>query len=220
MKKEDLKQLKEQLPKKPGVLGRDRYFNSAILIPLIKIKGEYHLLFQKRAKEIRQGGDICFPGGGFEEGIDKNFKQTALREIKEELGIKKKDIEIIGQLDTMVTSIGAVVESFIGLVKKKAVKNMKVDKNEVEDTLLIPVSFFQSHKPKEYTLRSEVKPFHIHDDGTKEVYFPTEELGLPEAYHKPWGHKRHKVWVYEYENEVIWGLTAVILKDLLKKLPK
>lgn len=220
MKKEDIEKLIKNLPKKPGVLGRDRYFNSAILIPLVKIKGEYHLLFQKRAKHIRQGGDICFPGGGFEEGVDKNFKQTALREMKEELGIKKKNIKIIGQLDTMVTSIGAVVESFIGIVKKKAVKEMIIDANEVESTLLIPISFFRTHEPEEYTLRSEVKPFHIHEDGTKEVFFPTEELGLPENYHKPWGHKRHKVWVYKYEDQIIWGLTAVILKDLLKKMPK
>ena len=217
MKKKDLKKLLKKLPKIPGVLGRDIYFNSAVLIPLIKIKGEYHILFQKRAKHIRQGGDICFPGGGFEKGIDKNYEQTALRETKEELGISKKDIKIIGQLDTMVAPMGSVVESFIGIIKKKVLQTMKIDKNEVEKTILIPLSFFKNNKALEYKLRSEVKPYHINEDGTKEVYFPTQELGLPEVYQKPWGHKRHKVWVYKYKNEVIWGMTAVILNDLLKK---
>ena len=93
MKKDDLKELAINLPKKPGVLGRDRFFNSAVLIPLIKIKGEYYILFQKRAAHIRQGGDICFPGGGYED-CDKSFKHTALRETKEGLGIEKKDIKI------------------------------------------------------------------------------------------------------------------------------
>lgn len=217
MKKKEFKKLIKNLPKTPGVMGRDRLFNSAVLIPFVKIKGEYFILFQKRAKEIRQGGDICFPGGGFEEGIDKNFKQTALREVKEELGIKKKDIKVIGQLDTMVATFGAIVEPFVGLVQKSALKKMKIDKSEVESTLLIPLDYFKSHEPDVYNLRSEVKPYHIDEFGNKEVYFPVDELGLPETYQKPWGHKKHKVYVYKYNNEVIWGMTAVILNDLLKK---
>lgn len=217
MNKKDLETLIKNLPKIPGVLGRDIYFNSAVLIPLVKIKEEYHILFQKRAKHIRQGGDICFPGGGYEKGIDKSYKQTALRETKEELGIPKKNIKIVGQLDTMVAPMGSVVESFIGVIKKRTLKEMKIDKNEVEKTILIPLSFFKNNKAKMYTLRSEVKPHHINEDGTKEVYFPTKKLGLPKVYQKPWGHKRHKVWVYKYKKEIIWGMTAVILNDLLKK---
>jgi 8-oxo-dGTP pyrophosphatase MutT (NUDIX family) len=217
MKKENLKKLSKNLPKTPGVLGRSRFFNSAVLIPLIKIKGEYFLLFQKRAAHIRQGGDICFPGGGFEDGIDKNFKQTALRETEEELGIKAKDIKIIGRLDTYVAPIGAVIEPFVGKIKKSVLKTMVVDKNEVEKTLLIPVSFFKDTKPLEYTLSHEIQPHRINENGEKEVLFPVKELGLPEMYQKPWGNKRHKIWVYKYENEIIWGITSVIINDLIEK---
>lgn len=216
MKKKDFKKLITNIPKTPNVLGRDRYFNSAVLIPFIKIDGEYHLLFQKRAATIRQGGDICFPGGGYEEH-DKSFKHTALRETKEELGIKKKDIEIIGQLDTYLAPIGAVIEPFIGIIKKKALKKMKIDTAEVEKTILVPLSFFKNNKPQEFTLKSEVHPYSINEKGEKEIYFPVEELGLPKTYHKPWGHKNHKVWVYKYEGEIIWGITAVIINDLLKR---
>ncbi|MDX9960303.1 MAG: CoA pyrophosphatase [Aliarcobacter sp.] len=217
MKKSNLKKLVSNLPKYPNILGRDRFFNSAVLIPLIKIKGEYHLLFQKRAASIRQGGDICFPGGGFEIGIDKNFKDTALRETYEELGIKKKDIKILGQLDTYVAPIGAIIEPFVAKIKKKAYKNMKIDYNEVEKTLLIPISFFKDNEPIEYTLRHEVQPFKIDENGNKEIFFPVEELGLPDTYKKPWGNKRHKVWVYKYENEVIWGITSVLIRDVIEK---
>ncbi|AXH15643.1 NUDIX hydrolase [Malaciobacter mytili] len=217
MKKEDLKKMISNLPKYPSVLGRDRFFNSAVLIPLVKIKGEYYLLFQKRAANIRQGGDICFPGGGFEKGIDKNFKQTALRETKEELGIDKKEIKIVGQLDTMVAPIGAIVEVFVGIIKKKALKNMVIDKNEVEKIILVPLSYLKKQEPEVYTLKSEVKPYEINELGEKEIYFPAEELGLPEVYKEPWGNKKHKVWVYKYKDEVIWGMTAVILQDFLKK---
>ena len=217
MKKSNLKKLVSNLPKYPNILGRDRFFNSAVLIPLIKIKGEYHLLFQKRAASIRQGGDICFPGGGFEIGIDKNFKDTALRETYEELGIEKKDIKILGQLDTYVAPIGAIIEPFVAKIKKKAYKNMNIDYNEVEKTLLIPISFFKDNEPIEYTLRHEVQPFKIDENGNKEIFFPVEELGLPDTYKKPWGNKRHKVWVYKYENEVIWGITSVLIRDVIEK---
>lgn len=217
MKKDNLKKLVSNLPKHPNVLGRDNFFNSAVLIPLVKIKGEYHLLFQKRAVHIRQGGDICFPGGGFEKGIDKDFKDTALRETFEELGIQKKDIKILGQLDTYMAPIGTIIESFVAKVKKKAYENMKIDFNEVEKTLLIPLSFFKENEPDEYTLAHEIQPYKIHENGEKEIFFPVEELGLPETYRKPWGNKRHKVWVYKYEGEVIWGITSVIIKELLKK---
>ena len=217
MKKDNLKKLVSNLPKHPNVLGRDNFFNSAVLIPLVKIKGEYHLLFQKRAVHIRQGGDICFPGGGFEKGIDKDFKDTALRETFEELGIQKKDIKILGQLDTYMAPIGTIIESFVAKVKKKAYENMKIDFNEVEKTLLIPLSFFKENEPDEYTLAHEIQPYKIHENGEKEIFFPVEELGLPETYRKPWGNKRHKVWVYKYEGEVIWGITSVIIKDIIKK---
>ena len=217
MKKNNLKKLVSNLPKHPNVLGRDRFFNSAVLIPLVKMNGEYHLLFQKRAATIRQGGDICFPGGGFEVGVDKSFKDTALRETFEELGIAKKDIKILGQLDTYMAPIGAVIESFVARVKKKAYKNMKIDSREVEKTIVIPISFFKDNEPEEYTLSHEIQPYKINEDGKKEILFPVEELGLPDTYKKPWGNKRHKIWVYKYDGEVIWGITSVIIKDVIEK---
>ncbi len=216
MKKKDLEKLTHNLPLTPNILGRERYFNSSVLIPLVKLQKEYYILLQKRAKNIRQGGDICFPGGRVEES-DKSFEHTALRETKEELGIKKKDINIIGRLDTLVTSYGVVVEPFVGVLKKKAIKNMVLDANEVEKTILVPLSFFKNTKAEVYTLRAEVKPYSLDEHGNKKIHFPAEELNLPLHYQKPWAEKEYQVWVYKYEDEVIWGLTALIINDLLKK---
>lgn len=220
MKKAKLNRLKKSLPKHPNILGRDRFFNSAVLIPFVKIKGKTHLLFQKRAANIRQGGDICFPGGGFDKRYDKNFKDTVYRELCEELGLKKKDIRIIGQLDSYSTTIGAIIEPFIGKIRKKALKNLKIDKNEVERVILIPLDFFTKTKAKEYTLKHLVIPHEIDKNGEKKVYFPTVELNLPETYHEAWGDENHKVWVYKWKEEVIWGITSVLINELLRYITK
>ncbi|MFP4017551.1 MAG: hypothetical protein ACLFUI_11025, partial [Halanaerobiales bacterium] len=42
-----LKNLKKNLPEIPGILGKEEhYFNSAVLISLVEIEGEYHFLFE------------------------------------------------------------------------------------------------------------------------------------------------------------------------------
>jgi 8-oxo-dGTP pyrophosphatase MutT (NUDIX family) len=79
MNKEDLKKLVNNLPSSPGILRKDEFFNSAVIIPLIYLNDEYHFLFEKRAANIRQGGEICFPGGEYDPRLDKNFSDTAIR---------------------------------------------------------------------------------------------------------------------------------------------
>jgi len=216
MKKTKLKRLKVKLPKYPNVLGRDRFFNSAVLIPIVKYKKEYHLLFQKRAKHIRQGGDICFPGGGFDSKKDKNYKHTVYRELFEELKVEKKDIKIFGQLDTYSTSIGVIIEPFVGELKKRALKKIKIDKNEVEKVFLIPISFFQNTKAEVYRLKNQIMPYEIDKNGRKIEYFPTKTLGLPKIYHKPWRSKERKVWVYKWKDEIIWGITSILVIEFIK----
>ena len=45
------------------------YLSSAVLVPLIKQKGEYQVLFEVRSANLnRQPGEICFPGGRIEAG--------------------------------------------------------------------------------------------------------------------------------------------------------
>ena len=66
MNHKDFNAFQENLPRCPGIMGREKYFNSAVLIPFVMIAGEYHLLFQRRAPQIRQGTEICFPGGAYD----------------------------------------------------------------------------------------------------------------------------------------------------------
>ncbi len=218
MKNEDLIRLKEKLPVRPGILRKDEYFNSGVLIPLVFINGEYNFLFEKRAANIRQGGEVCFPGGEFDAELDSSFKDTALRETSEELGIDKSRINIIGRLDTLIGSMGVTVDSFIGTVNISSISEIKFDKDEVEKIFLLPVSYFENNKPDKYYLRNEIHPTEKNDNGEEIYTLPVKELKLPERYAKPWHGKKHRVLVYKTNVEVVWGITAELVYEIMRIL--
>ncbi|MHB8337676.1 MAG: NUDIX hydrolase [Ignavibacteriaceae bacterium] len=220
MNQKDIVKLKSRLPKKPGIMGKENYFNSAVLIPLILIKGEYHLLFEKRAAGIRQGSEVCFPGGEFDPGIDKNFRDTAVRETFEEIGVKKTKIKIIGQLDTLIGPMGVTVEPFIGVLDLPGISKIVFDKNEVEKIFTVPYSFFERKIPEKYSVRLQVNPIEVDDKGNEIKTFPAAELHLPPKYNKLWHGKQHSIFVYKTSGEVIWGITAELIHELVSLFTK
>ena len=116
------------------------------LIPLIFLKDEYHFLFEKRANNIRQGGEVSFPGGEFDSNKDKDFLDTAVRETIEEIGVTKEKIQIIGSMGTLVAPMGVTVDSFVGVLNINSLNVLKIDENEVERIFTIPVSYFSEIK--------------------------------------------------------------------------
>ena len=221
MNKIDYAHLRNKLPEMPGIQGRDNLFNSVVLIPFIFINGEYHILFEKRAEKIRQGGEICFPGGGVDEDMDKNSMATVLRETTEEIGIPSDQIEIDGRIDTVINSMGMIIKVFVGRLNISSIKKLKLNKEEVAKVFTVPVSFFKNNRPEEYQAIVEVKPSYIDPESGKEVIlFPAKELGVPEKYAKPWGGNKHTIFVYRYDGEIIWGITARIMDEISKYFRK
>lgn len=214
MKKEDIDKIANLFPKNPGILARNRYLNSAVLVPLVLINDEYHLLFQKRAQGIRQEFEICFPGGKFDESTDISFEDTAVRETCEELGIDKDKITVIGQIDTLVTPVGVVVETFVAVLNINGMDDLDINKDEVEFVFSVPVSFFKEENIVRYSIRVEMHPYIIDEEGNKKDTFPAKELGLPELYHDSWHVSDHRAITYKTDYGVIWGITAEIVNDL------
>ncbi len=218
MNHETLERLVAKLPDCPGILAREKFFNSAVLVPLVTCGDEFHLLFEKRAQGIRQGSEVCFPGGMHDPGTDANCIETAVRETVEELGIGKEKIEVIGRFDTLVASMGATVDPVLALVDIKDVSELSVNPEEVEDIFLIPVSHFVKHPAEDYKVRLIVEPFYTDKNGNEVTLFPAKDLGLPEIYHKPWGKAIHRILVYKTPKGIIWGITAEIVHDLIAKI--
>lgn len=94
-----------------------RYRHSAVLIPLLRDRGEYKVLLTKRTHRVDDHkGQISFPGGRVADE-DRSYQETALRETWEEVGIRPEDITLLGRMDDALTlSSNYLIHPFVGYV--------------------------------------------------------------------------------------------------------
>lgn len=88
-----------------------------------------------------------FPGGSprkFDQKLDKDYLDTALREIDEELGISSSNIQILGCIDVHLTPKGFIITPFVAYTNENQ-KMLKQD-TEVHEILKIPIDFFANNK--------------------------------------------------------------------------
>ncbi len=220
MKHQDLELLRTRLPHHPNIMGKSRYLNAAVLIPLIEQENEFYFLFQKRAAHIRQGGEVSFPGGEFEPENDESCREAALREAVEEIGISRDKIHIQGRLDTLVSARGVTVDSFVATLDVASLDELNPDQSEVERLFMLPVSFFEQNPAQKYELELEIKPWQITQDKMGVEHLPVDDLGLPSRYKQPWPGLAHRVLVYQNPEETVWGLTAELVNAVVTLLHK
>ena len=213
-----LNEIIDIIPGKTGVMNSSNYLKSSVLASLFEKNNELHLIFQKRNNAIRQGGEICFPGGRFDELKDKDMRETSIRETMEEMGITREKIAVFGQIDTVVAPMGAIINCFLGELKIEDLSELDINKDEVERVFSVPVTWFINNPPKEYDVHMEIKPTYRDEKGKEIILLPVEELGLPDRYRKPWGFKNHKIYAYRTNNETIWGITAQMVKHICELL--
>lgn len=190
------------------IIGRSRQFLSAVLIALITIKGKVHIILEKRAFGIKQGGEISFPGGKFEKD-DRNTRNTAVRESVEELGISCENIEVLGKFGTLVNPSGVILDAYVGKINISQLSEIKYNRAEVEKIILVPMDFFLNTSPKVEKIAMENIPL-----------FSAKELKLPKRYEKSWAGRAREVYFYSYQNEVIWGMTAEIIYEFVQELKR
>jgi 8-oxo-dGTP pyrophosphatase MutT (NUDIX family) len=135
--------LRERVAKQADYPG---FRQAAILLPLYLNEGGPHLLLTKRTELVpTHKGQISFPGGGF-EGADGDLLTTALREAREEIGLRPEDVEIVGTLDDTVTvSSRHVVRPFVGFVPHPY--PYRLDPFEIERLIHLPISALLSGAP-------------------------------------------------------------------------
>lgn len=200
----DLMKIKAKLQKK-SPLPVDVKNRFSVIIPLIKRKGEIHLLFEKRALTLRnQPGEISFPGGRIEK--NESPWDAAIRETCEELLIEEKDLEIYSEGDFLVNPYAAIIYSFIGEIKKDFYE-ITPSKAEVESIFTVPLKFFMETEPKAYSInlkvnRSDDFPYHL----------------IPNGKNYKFKRGREEVLFYQYKGEIIWGFTAKMARRFIERI--
>jgi len=90
---------------------------AAVLVPLARIEGDWHLLLIKRTETVADHkGQVAFPGGACETE-DISLEATALRETEEEVGIPARDIRVLGCLRELITVSGFCVAPIVGVIQ-------------------------------------------------------------------------------------------------------
>ena len=111
-----------------------------MLIPLFYSQGQYHVLFTERSEEVDfHKGQVCFPGGT-QEPSDSSLLQTALRETEEEISLRAKDVEILGEFDDSLTlTSNYVISPFVAFIPHPY--PFKADGREIREIFSVPLSF-------------------------------------------------------------------------------
>ncbi|WP_270182521.1 NUDIX hydrolase [Alkalihalobacillus sp. CinArs1] len=184
--------------RKGEVLGNENFYKFAVLLPLIEVKDELHVLFEVRAHTLRrQPGEVCFPGGKVDRTDDSPLK-AATRETCEELGVSENDLQVIGELDYLVSSFQSIVYPFLGVINKDT--TLSHNPEEVEEVFTVPLSYFISNPPERHDIKIHVKP---------DESFPFHLIPNGEEYN--WSSSVLPEFFYYYKDYVIWGMTARIL---------
>jgi 8-oxo-dGTP pyrophosphatase MutT (NUDIX family) len=183
----------------------DSYRKFSIFVPMIESSEGYSLLFEVRSATLnQQPNEICFPGGKI-EGTEEKL-EAAVRETSEELLLPENKIEILGELDTLVTPFNTLIYPFAGMLYDYA---GSFNLAEVKETFTVPLSFLMETEPMRHYIDVQMTPG---DD------FPYEMI--QEGTNYPWRSGKYPVYFYIYKDRIIWGITARIIKNYIEILKK
>ncbi|MFB4164834.1 CoA pyrophosphatase [Alteribacillus sp. JSM 102045] len=188
-----------------GIIDENLMRRYAVLIPLIELDDELHMLFEVRAKHMnRQPGEICFPGG-MVDSSDPSPADAAVRELCEEVGVEKEYVTLTGNLDRMISPFNQIIYPYVGFIEDTA--PMTPNQEEVDELFTVPVSFFLNTSPERHDVYLKVEPASS---------FPFKYIPGGENY--PWRKGVIPEYFYFYNQYVIWGLTARIIKHFIEEL--
>jgi 8-oxo-dGTP pyrophosphatase MutT (NUDIX family) len=161
---------------------------AAVLIPLYHDQSGWNLLFTRRTETVESHrGQVSFPGGQIEDE-DRNAMEAAVREACEEIGICPDDVEVLGEMNSLMTVTQFLVTPVVGTIKWPS--ELIINQEEVAKVFGVPLAWLSQPENVEVQMREPLIP------GRK----------VPVYFFKP------------YDGETIWGVTARITVELLRTL--
>ncbi|MBN2417851.1 MAG: CoA pyrophosphatase [Deltaproteobacteria bacterium] len=135
--------------------------HAAVLVPIFETNDGFKILFTERTHKVEHHkGQISFPGGAVDPS-DRDFKDTALRESFEEVGLLYDDIEILGRLDDQLTSASSfIIHPYVGKIPHPY--QFKINRDEVERIISVPLDLFFQENPDLYPASIKFDTFTYH----------------------------------------------------------
>jgi 8-oxo-dGTP pyrophosphatase MutT (NUDIX family) len=172
---------------------------AAVLLALFEEESEHgaldcHVILTKRPDTMpSHQGEIAFPGGKFDEDADSTLEDASLREAEEEIGLDPSTVEIVAELDSIVTVMGRfLLTPFVGLLPGRP--DLVPDPTEVVSVFDVPIA-------------------ELLDEAT----FREERWKVPDGVGVTPGRDR-PIHFFELPGETVWGATAHILTEFLEHL--
>jgi 8-oxo-dGTP pyrophosphatase MutT (NUDIX family) len=111
---------------------------AAVLVLLERGVDGYRVVFTKRTQLVdTHKGEVSF-AGGMRDPEDADDIATALREAEEEIGVRRTDVTVLGDLDPLVTVTGFRVTPIVGAVDPDYA--YRANPFEVERVLRVPMA--------------------------------------------------------------------------------
>ena len=166
---------------------------AAVLIPIFRIEGELHILFTQRSNNVTyHKGQISFPGGTRDKQ-DHSLLDTALRESWEELGLKAENIEILGELDDIITvTSNFIMSPFVASIPYPY--DFKLSRSEIDEIFDIPIVTLmdEANFRQEYqTINNRTIPVYFYEVGNRIIWGATARimnqlLGILQSDNQSW----------------------------------
>jgi 8-oxo-dGTP pyrophosphatase MutT (NUDIX family) len=121
------------------LIRRDGLRKAAVLIPIVDRGEEASVILTKRAETLRNhSGQVAFPGGGIDQS-DPSPEFAALRETREEIGLARDYIEVVGRMPDYVSGSGYRIAPVLGIVRPGF--HLHINQHEVDAAFEVPLRF-------------------------------------------------------------------------------
>jgi 8-oxo-dGTP pyrophosphatase MutT (NUDIX family) len=126
---------------------------ASVLLPLAWDGNEWQILYTRRTDIVEHHkGQVSFPGGATDPE-DASPAETALREAEEEIGLRRSDVRILGQMGEMLTVTNFLITPIVGVFPWPYA--FKVHTIEVERVFTLPLKWLANRQNWQEFIRQE-----------------------------------------------------------------